>query len=117
MKLSYGTTFINLDEPDFPYAYAWDRKQTMLETEQGQRYVYTFGAKRRRWDLRWSFLPASQFQALENFITNTVNFKELPFTFVDHRGNNYTVRCIAFSFSQVNPYYYSVSLVLEEEVL
>ena len=116
ITLTYGSTTVSLDEPDFPYTYSWSRKQTLLESEQGQRYVFDFGAKRRRWSLKWNFLPASQFTQLEGFITNTVNFKAQPFTFTDHNGNSYSVRCMAFSHSQVNPSYYSVSLVLEEEV-
>ncbi len=116
MRLRYGSVEVVLDDPDLPFSYSWKQKQTMVETEGGRRYVYNFGVKRRRWELKWNFLPLEQFLKLENFIVNVVNFKEVPFLFFDHNGVPYTVRCISFSHSQVSPRYYSVSLVLEEEV-
>jgi len=116
MELRYGSASVVLDDPDFPYTYSWKTKQTMLESEGGQRYVYDFGIRRRVWLLKWNLLDSSQFSRLENFILNTVNFRETPFTFVDHTNTAYTVRCTAFSFSQVTPTHYAVNLTLEEEV-
>lgn len=116
ITLTYGSLSITIDEPDFPYTYAWSKKQTVLESEQGKRYVYDFGAQRRKWDLKWNLMSSSDFLQLENFVTNTINFKEKPFTFTDHNGDSFQVRCMSFGHSQVNPDYYSVSLVLEEEL-
>lgn len=116
VTLTYGTRVITLDDPDSPYLYSWISKQTMHETESGQRYVFDFGVKRKRWNLKWDFLPASQFSALEDFVVNVVNFKEIPFTFKDYNGISYTVRCVSLTHSQRNRFYYSVTLILEEEV-
>lgn len=116
MELSCGTKVITLEDPDFPYKSTLSAKQTVVETEKGSRYVYDFGAKRRLWELQWSYMEEVDYYALEDFIVNTANFSENVCAYTDHEGNVWNVRIMKFTAQRVNQNYYQVSLVLEEEV-
>ena len=116
MELTYGNATVVLEDPDFPYQSFPSPKQKIVETEGGNRYVYDFGVKRKRWELRWSYMEEADYLALEDFIANQANFSENICAYKDHKGDIYSVRIVKFSSQQVNPTYYQVSLVLEEEV-
>jgi len=116
VRLTYGLSRVELEDPDFPYTEKTVPKQVMYETVNGKRYVYDLGAKRKRWELKWNHMKDTQFLQLRDFIENTVNFKEIPFTFTDVSGKSYTVRCTNFSYMQSSPITYSVSIILEEEL-
>jgi hypothetical protein len=116
VTFSYGNVSVSIDDPDFPLNAGYSTKQSIIETEAGNRYVYTFAKPRKKWQLRWDFLDIAQYNDLENFIVNIVNFAEKPFTYTDHEGNSLNVRCTSFSSQQLNSGYYSVSLTIEEEL-
>jgi len=116
MELTYGTTTVVLEDPDFPYRSLLIPNQQVVDTEAGNRYVYDFGVKRRRWDLQWSYMEKADYLALEDFIVNQVNFSENVCAYKDHEGNIWNVRIMGFESAQLNPSYYQVRLTLEEEL-
>ncbi len=116
MELTYGTTTIFLEDPDFPYTTLPVPKQEFVETEGGNRYVYDFGVVRRKWELQWSYMEEADYLALEDFVLNQVNFSENVCAYKDHKGNIWNVRIMRFESTKVNPSYYQVRLVLEEEL-
>ena len=116
IKLSYGTTTVNLPNPSIPYKAYIRPKQKLLETEGGQGYVYNYGVKRKIFEINWNVLKQTEFNQLRNFIENIVNFQELAFTYTDFNGVSYNVRATVFNFEQIAPLHYRVSLKLEQEV-
>ncbi len=116
ITLTYGANTVNLPNPSIPYKAYSKSKQKLMETEGGDRYVYDYGVKRKVFEINWNVLKETEFNQLQNFIENTVNFKELVFTYTDFNGVSYNVRAINFNYSQTSPKHYQVSLKLEQEV-
>ena len=116
ITLTYDTTVVNLPNPSQPYKAYKVPKQKMNEAEDGTRYVYNFGVNRRIFELTWNVIVQSDFNQLQSFIENTVNFMETPFTYTDMNGVNYNVRATVFGYSQISALHYQVTLKLEEEV-
>ncbi len=114
--LRYGATTVNLPNPSIPYKEYVSPKQKLVETENGKRYVYDYGVKRKIFELSWNVLKQTEFFQLRNFIENIVNFQEIPFTYTDFNGVSYNVRCTLFSHQQISPTLYQATLKLEQEI-
>ncbi len=114
--LAYGSTAVELPSPSVPYKEYVAVKQTLVETDGGQRYVYDYGVKRKIFELSWNVLNQTAFNQLRSFIENTVNFKEIPFTYTDFNGVSYNVRCTLFAHQQISATLYQATIKLEEEL-
>ncbi len=116
VSLIYGSTTVNLPSPSVPYQQHKKPNQRILDTETGKRFVVERTPARKIFSLKWNYLRQTEFEQLRSFIENTVNFASIPFTYQDFNGVNNNVRCISFSFEQISPTLFSVSLRLEEEL-
>ena len=86
------TTIIFSRNPAYPVKRPEEAYQVYGETEGGQLFVYSKGARIIRHELNFRGLPEADITALRSFVENEINFGLESFTYYDEDGIPHAVR-------------------------
>lgn len=90
-------TFPDINAPSFPFECEYENNSIISKFEDGsQQSRRKFTRSRRKWTLKWAYLPRDQYLTLMTFISQTVSFASKSFNWInadskDDQGGSETV--------------------------
>lgn len=81
MAINFPTS---IDPPAWPFDCEYEDNSIISKFEDGsQQSRRKFTRSRRKWTLKWKYLPREQYMTLMNFISKTVSFSARSFNWVN----------------------------------